>query len=366
VAWWPGEGNANDIAGTNNGTLLNGATFAPGKVGQAFSFDGTNSCIRVADNSSLRCTNGLTIEAWIYPTSLGVGSANEIVSKWVDGGYTTSMSSDGRIYLAVYTNGLAPASTWSTNPVPLNQWTYFAGTYDGTALRMYINGICEDQVSYNSGINPGTGDLAIGAVGGLPIGQIISPFAGLIDDPAVYNRALTAAEIQSIYNAGSAGKCGWPTITQQPQSQIGYWGKSIAFTVGVVGVPTLIYQWQKDAVAIPDATGSSLVLTNLQMADAGNYSVVISNALGSTTSRNAYLTMNPAGVSLALYAGVTIDGVVGLIYGIQSNTDLSNTNGWRGMVNVTLDTARELWFDVQPATQAQRYYRVVPGPIPIP
>jgi hypothetical protein len=102
------------------------------------------------------------------------------------------------------------------------------------------------------------------------------------------------------------------------------------------------------------------------MTNAGNYSVVISNSLGSTTSSNAYLTMNPAGVSIALYAGVTIDGVVGLTYGIQSNTDLSNTNGWRGVANVSLDTPNELWFDVQPASQPQRYYRVVPGPIPIP
>jgi hypothetical protein len=108
------------------------------------------------------------------------------------------------------------------------------------------------------------------------------------------------------------------------------------------------------------------VLTNLQISDTGNYSVIISNSLGSITSSNAYLTVNPAGVSVALYAGVTIDGVVGLTYGIQSNTDLSNTNGWRGVANVTLATPSELWFDVQPANQPYRYYRVVPGPISIP
>jgi hypothetical protein len=93
---------------------------------------------------------------------------------------------------------------------------------------------------------------------------------------------------------------------------------------------------------------------------------VVANAYGSTTSSNAYLTMNHAGVSLALYSGVTIDGVVGLTYGIQSNTNLSNTNGWRGMANISLSTPTELWFDVQPASQPQRYYRVVPGPISIP
>jgi hypothetical protein len=57
---------------------------------------------------------------------------------------------------------------------------------------------------------------------------------------------------------------------------------------------------------------------------------------------------------------------VGLTYGIQYNTDLSNTNGWRGMANITLSVPTELWFDVQPANQAHRFYRVVPGPISIP
>ena len=143
-------------------------------------------------------------------------------------------------------------------------------------------------------------------------------------------------------------------------------GDTATFTVVATGTAPLTYQWQKNGVPITDATGVSLVLTNLQPTDAANYSVAITNSLGSTTSSNAYLTMNPAGVSLALYAGVTIDGVVGLTYGIQYTTDLSNTNSWRGMVNVTLSTPTELWLDLQPASQPQRYYRVVPGPISIP
>jgi hypothetical protein len=102
------------------------------------------------------------------------------------------------------------------------------------------------------------------------------------------------------------------------------------------------------------------------MADAGNYTVVVTNVYGSVTSNPAILTMNPAGVSLALYAGVTIDGVPGLTYGIQHTTDLSDTNSWQGSANVTLGAPTQLWFDLLPAAQPQRYYRVVPGPISIP
>ncbi len=190
-------------------------------------------------------------------------------------------------------------------------------------------------------------------------------FKGVIDDLRLYNRALSDSEVQQLYLYESTA-CPVPLITSQPRNQVGYWGMSVTFTVGAVGVPPLSYQWQKDTVAIAGATGSSLVLTNLQMADAGYYSVIVTNECGTNTSTSAYLTMNPAGVSLALYSGITIDGVVGLTYGIQCNTNLNNTNGWWGMVNVTLSVPTMLWFDMQPANQPQRYYRVVPGPISIP
>ena len=63
---------------------------------------------------------------------------------------------------------------------------------------------------------------------------------------------------------------------------------------------------------------------------------------------------------MALHWGITIDGVVGQTYGIQYSTNLDNTNGWLGLTNLTLELPTELWFDMQPAAQQRRYYRVVP------
>lgn len=68
VSWWPGDGNAGDIAGGNHGTLVNGATFAPGMVGQAFSFDGTDDAVEVSDAPNLNLIEQITIDAWVYPT----------------------------------------------------------------------------------------------------------------------------------------------------------------------------------------------------------------------------------------------------------------------------------------------------------
>src|SRR4051794_1148994 len=65
VGWWPGEGSAANLAGTNQGTLQGGATAsAAGMVGSAFGLDGTNAFVQVASSSVLQPTN-LTIEAWV-------------------------------------------------------------------------------------------------------------------------------------------------------------------------------------------------------------------------------------------------------------------------------------------------------------
>src|SRR5207247_9680385 len=64
VSWWRAESNALDSADSNNGTLLNGTTFAPGLVGQAFSFDGIDDKIIIPDAANLRLTNAFTIEGW--------------------------------------------------------------------------------------------------------------------------------------------------------------------------------------------------------------------------------------------------------------------------------------------------------------
>jgi hypothetical protein len=77
-------------------------------------------------------------------------------------------------------------------------------------------------------------------------------------------------------------------------------------------------------------------------------------------------TARPASLSIRLYAGVTIDGVIGQTYGIEYSTDLNDPTAWRGLVNVTLSATKQTWFDPQSASDRQRYYRIVPGPISIP
>jgi hypothetical protein len=127
--------------------------------------------------------------------------------------------------------------------------------------------------------------------------------------------------------------------------------------------PEVPYQWFDNGVAILNATNQTLTLSGIQFTNAGLYSVVVSSSLGSVTNTPEQVVVNPAGVSLGMYAGVTVSGTVGYTYSIQSTTDLSNTNSWTTVATMTLILPVQLWVDTSgnTVTNLHRFYRVMPG-----
>jgi hypothetical protein len=148
-----------------------------------------------------------------------------------------------------------------------------------------------------------------------------------------------------------------PWMVSQPASQVAFCGREATFTAAAGGTSPLAYQWFKDGTPLAGATGPALALANVKGTDAGNYTVSISNAFGHVTSAVAKLTVNAAGVSIDLYPGLTIEGVVGTTCTIQAKTNLEDPD-WVTVATVTLAAPTQVWYDPQPAREIKRFYRV--------
>ena len=214
IGWWPGDGNANDIVGGNNGVAVN-ITYTNGMVRQAFACNpnnyppGTYTGVQIPDQPAYVLTNSLTIECWIKPAATQL---QEIFWRGDTRGgldpYFLQMNADGTI--GFYIDDSVGGQTFVTTPIANNQWWHVAGTLDGNTgtMSIYTNGVLAAQTITAmrplGPLDPGS-DPAVG-IGNLGSGFFWLPFNGDIDEVSLYGRALSAAEIQYIYNAGSAGK----------------------------------------------------------------------------------------------------------------------------------------------------------------
>ena len=149
----------------------------------------------VADSPSLHLTTGMTLEGWAYPVALGT-TWRTMVFKERPGGVTYSLYANqgsgvpvGQVYIGGEQNATG------TSALPLNAWTHVAVTFDGANLRLYVNGTLVRMTAIGGSIIASTGALRIG-------GNSIWPewFNGQIDDVRIYNRALSAGEVQNDMN----------------------------------------------------------------------------------------------------------------------------------------------------------------------
>ncbi|MGO8925786.1 MAG: LamG domain-containing protein [Limisphaerales bacterium] len=215
VSWWPAEGNANDIVGTNNGTLYNGVGFAPGMVGQVFVFNGTNSYVEVPDSPSLQLTNDLTIEFWVKRQRLsGIEVIIEKGGDWTGTqcNYEVDLHDSRENYCLyfLYTGGLQGGGS-----IADYNWHYCAVTAQNgsTNVGIYVDGVLQ-PISFTAGsttvvLTPSTRPLHIGAQLD-PVTDWYYYSQTYVDEMSLYDRMLSSAEILSIYNVGSAGKCRSP------------------------------------------------------------------------------------------------------------------------------------------------------------
>lgn len=296
VANWRGEGNANDSFGGNNGILVNGATFAPGMVGQGFSLDGINSYVLIPNSAALSLTNEITIEFW-YKDTGSSAATHGLISKSLTTGaqlvnYGVAEDLGPQNIITSYFN---EPSTWyefsQHSPPPVaGLFHHLAVTFrqlsDGSNVE--IDNYVDGQMEFSSVLK---GNLARTANSAPVVIGAWDPtqayFKGIMDEVSIYRRALTATEIQAIYLAGSAGKCVGPCapyVYVPPNPTVAIVGASATLSAAVGGTMPIQYQWMLNGTNIPGATTYSLTIPNVQLTNAGKYSVQISNAAGSLTT----------------------------------------------------------------------------------
>jgi hypothetical protein len=208
VALWHADGQFTDTTG-HQVNVQGDIPFSPGVTGSSFSFDGSGPFLAVPDSSDFK-PQSITVEAWALFTAEDTKYALRRDTQYVAfkrntrydcfEGYALLKTDDDagvdRLSFVVTSAAGNQVCTWSKASVQLGRWYHLAGTYDGTTVRLYVDGEIQDERHAGFPLDYGSRPLFIGSSG-----EKFWPgnLSGLLDEVAVYNTALTAPEIQHAY-----------------------------------------------------------------------------------------------------------------------------------------------------------------------
>jgi hypothetical protein len=267
-----------DFSGSGNvGTTSNTTWSTSGRYGGALSFNGTSSRVNIADSNSLDLTTGMTLEAWVRPTL--TTNWRTVILKERTGGlaYALYSSNGPNPGTFISTSGGSDLGPMANSALVANTWSHIAGTYDGSQVRLYVNGVLAGSQAVTGNILTSTGALRIGgnAVWGSEY------FAGLIDEVRIYNNARTQAQIQADMNT----PVGSPLALQG--ETIGA-GGAATLTIGDVRpvFDEAVARWQS---LLGAAQTARLRNARIEIVD------LPQNILGIASSNVIYLDINAAG-----------------------------------------------------------------------
>ena len=248
-------------------------------------FNGIVGEVSVPNADALNNATAVTVMAWVKAAQ--ADNVRDILAH----GYVTSP--DNHEFYFRLNAGHYEVGIWDGNDSnasadmsegDVGNWVFLAGTFDGTTWKLYRYG---EVIAVNdNGVGPGPFDGAWG-IGAMGDAETQSPaegvfFAGSLAEVALFDKVLTGAQILEIFNAATPT----PILLQAlegPASQL-FVGDSLTLSVVADGLGPFSYRWLKGGAEITGQTGSSLALSNLQVADGGTYTVEVGNANGVTSS----------------------------------------------------------------------------------
>jgi len=221
VHWWRGEGNGFDTVSVQDAVLIGGVQFSPGKVGTGFLFSGSgDDYIALPENIFPLPAAGegnapFSFEVWVETTAAGVILGQQDLPPFNStlGGYVPAIyvGTNGLLYVQMFWSTATQLVT--TNAVNDGKFHQVVVTYDGAQEVLYLDAaVIGSTPLVQEGYSPtyyyelGTGYT--GGWDGTP-GEWF-PFAGVIDEPSLYNRALSSNEVSALFQSDSAGKCAPP------------------------------------------------------------------------------------------------------------------------------------------------------------
>ncbi len=220
VSWWPLDETsgttAADIEGANPGTHMNGPVPVTGNVAGALSFDGTDDFVSAGTIAS---TVAGTMDAWIRPGGVYSGSqfimgglresGADVTARYLLLARHLQISGCENRWLVLIADGSSvqyacSGQLYNSTNFPAGVWTHIAATYDGTDVTFYKDG---QSIATVAQTVSGAGNAEPFSIGRAGAFEREGYYNGAIDEVEIFDRALSATEIQAIFDAGSAGKC---------------------------------------------------------------------------------------------------------------------------------------------------------------
>jgi len=199
VAFWSGDGNTNDSVGGNNGKPVGNVAYEKGKFGQAFVLNGKNTSIDVGNPASLQSQN-FTISAWIKRSDISSASHNDdngVIFGYGTGGYCLFLKGNGQLRMGK--TNVSGSTTPDVTITDLN-WHHVAVAKSGSVVVFYVDGVAYPAPAFDQEF-VFSRDAAIGVIGG----NAGCNYLGLIEEVGIYNRALSAEEVLSIFTQQGDG-----------------------------------------------------------------------------------------------------------------------------------------------------------------
>jgi hypothetical protein len=244
VGWWPFNGNANDESGNGNNGTVDGATLTTDRLGNpdhAFSFDGISNKIVIDNENNFDLPQSMTISGWINYNNPSVPNGI-IVSKyqnWDDAFNFAVINSKLNLGVA---EGPTIWTGFNGNIDIDSNWKHVVTVRDfnSSMVFLYVDGVLDTTGVYVPMIANSQAPLVFGDFYGNSF-YPDAPFEGIIDDIAIWNRALSQQEVTALYNSGIC----FNNLSISPTLNTQNIDGNATFTA-TTSDPSATYIWQSD------------------------------------------------------------------------------------------------------------------------